>query len=153
MRTLAASLTIAFAALLFTSTANAQTQTQPSCFELSRDGRSFSRTPERLCISQDGASNHYTIRLQTGITPVDVAVFHLDLTERVRCADCNRDVYSIANPSNSVLNELAIRFNGTRVLNTGAESGTVRVGATTFHYRRVASAPATQPPPPSPAAS
>lgn len=151
-------LVLSFAAFLSitaltAANASAQTQSQPACFELSRDGQAFSRTPERLCIWQNGTSNRYTIRLQTGMTPSDVVVFNFDLTERVRSADRNRDVFSLSNPSNSIFNELAIRFDGTRNVSAGTETGTVRVGSTTFHYRKVAHPSAAPPPAVAPSAT
>lgn len=111
------------------------TPAAPTCFQLSPDGQMWSKTPERLCIAS-GFKN-VEIKLQTGMpTPTDVAVFRFDLKTRVKCADCNKDVFALTNPENSVFNALAITFDGKRDLKTGAESGTVTVGATKFFYRR-----------------
>ena len=111
--------------------------TAPACYELSADGKAWSRTPELLCV--DGKDKAATITLKTGMppNPTEVAVFHLDLTARVRCIDCNKDVYGLANPSNSVFNALSIRFDGKRDLKAGTETGAVSIGKTKFRYRLV----------------
>jgi hypothetical protein len=64
----------------------------------------------------------------------EVARFSLRLLERVKCIDCNRDLFGIDNPSNSIFNELQVRFDGNRDLASGRELGTVAVGSTTFFY-------------------
>jgi hypothetical protein len=114
-------------------------QAAEQCYELSVDGKSFSRTPEVLCVAQvkDKDAAH-TLTFRTGLAPVDVVVLHLDLTSAVRCGPtCNRNVYSLANPSNSVLNALTVAFDGKRDVAMGLEQGTVKVGKTVFHYREV----------------
>lgn len=107
-----------------------------SCFELSRDGKLWSRTPEQLCIG--AGDKAVAIKLTTGMpTPQTVATFTLDLTARARCIDCNKDVFSLSNPENSVFNQLAIKFNGKRDAKApGKESGTLTIGATKFFYRK-----------------
>ncbi len=100
------------------------------------DSKTWSKTPERMCIVLvDKAA---TITLTTGMppSPTQVAVFHLELTSRMRCADCNQDVFSVGNPTNSVFNTLQIRFAGKRDVGAGTEHGTVTIGATKLHYRR-----------------
>ena len=57
-----------------------------SCFELSSDGKLWSRTPEVLCISpapKTGTS--YTLSLRTGIpgSQIEIATYHFDLLKRV----------------------------------------------------------------------
>lgn len=129
-------------ALAFTSAAHAQTSTAratTNCFELSTNGTAWSRTPERLCIENTPGSPLYILRFQSGMPANDVFVARLNLLERVRCIDCNQDRFGLANPSNSVLNALTVVFDGHRTGVNGAETGTVRVGSTTFHYRRSAS--------------
>ena len=108
----------------------------PACFELSVDSKAWSKTPERMCIVL--ADKAATITLTTGMpaNPTQVAVFHMDLTSRMRCADCNQDVFSVSNPTNSVFNTLRIRFAGKRDVQAGTEHGTVTIGATKLHYRR-----------------
>jgi hypothetical protein len=107
----------------------------PTCFELSKDGKLWSRTPERMCVGH--GDKNVEIKLQTGMpTPIDVAVFHLDLKTRSRCLDCNKDVYALLNPENSVMNELAITFDGKRDAKTLAETGTLTIGKTKFFYRK-----------------
>lgn len=111
--------------------------TTPACYELTAPGKAWSRTPELLCV--DGKDKAATITLKTGMppNPTEVAVFHLDLTGRVRCIDCNKDVYSLANPSNSVFNALQISFDGKRDVKAGTETGTLSIGKTKFKYRLV----------------
>jgi hypothetical protein len=85
-----------------------------TCFELSLDGSTWSKTPERLCVaSRVGGAD---IRLESGmsIAAKPIAVFHLELTRRAKCIDCNKDRYALTNPSNSVFNALEIVFDGER---------------------------------------
>ncbi|MDB4954160.1 MAG: hypothetical protein JWO36_1729 [Myxococcales bacterium] len=105
------------------------------CFQLSADGKAWSKTPELLCVGQGDKA--VEIKLTAGIPLVDVAVFHLDLKSRVRCSDCNKDEFALTNPSNSVFNQLAIKFDGKRDVTAGTETGTVSIGRTSFHYRRM----------------
>lgn len=108
----------------------------PTCFELSKDGKAWSKTTEQLCIG--AGDKAVEIKLQTGMpSPQTVATFTLDLTARARCIDCNKDVFSLSNPSNSVFNQLSIKFDGKRTAKSPAvESGTVLIGATKFFYRK-----------------
>lgn len=106
-----------------------------TCFQLSRDGKAWSRTPERLCIGP-GTTN-VEIKLQTGMpTATDVATFRFDLKTRAKCIDCNKDVFALLNPENSVFNTLAITFDGKRDVKAGTEAGTLTIGKTKFFYRR-----------------
>jgi hypothetical protein len=109
----------------------------PACFELSPDGKAWSRTPELLCVGS--GDKNVAITLKTGMPPniAEVAVFHLDLTARVRCIDCNKDVFSLSNPTNSVFNALKISFDGKRDVKAGTETGAVSIGKTKFRYRAV----------------
>ena len=108
----------------------------PSCFELSPNGKTWSRTPERLCIGS--GDKNVEIKMTTGMpTPTEVAVFHLDLKSRARCIDCNKDVYALLNPENSVFNTLAISFTGKRDVKAGTETGTLMIGKNKFFYRKV----------------
>lgn len=108
----------------------------PTCFELSKDGKLWSRTPEMLCVGSGDKA--VEIKLTTGMpTPTTVATFTLDLKTRVKCIDCNKDVFALTNPENSVFNQLSITFNGKRnAKNPGTESGTVTIGKTKFYYRK-----------------
>lgn len=139
--------TVAILASLFLATAAAadapvsrhKPATPPSsetCFELSADGNAWSKTPEVLCVG--AGSKHVVLSLLTGLPTgrATVATFHLDLTSRVKCAECNQDQFALANPSNSVFNALAIKFEGKRDLQAGTETGVVSIGSTSFHYRR-----------------
>ncbi|CAN5604599.1 hypothetical protein BH11MYX1_BH11MYX1_08030 [soil metagenome] len=111
--------------------------TGPVCYELSATGKEWGKTPELLCVATTDKAATLTFKTGMPPAPTEVAVFHLDLTARVRCIDCNKDVFSLANPSNSVLNALQVSFNGKRDVKAGTEIGTVAVGKTTFHYRLV----------------
>jgi hypothetical protein len=110
--------------------------TGPTCFELSKDGKAWSRTPEQLCVGTGDKA--VEIKLQTGMpTATTVATFTLDLKTRAKCIDCNKDVFALTNPENSVFNQLSITFNGKRdVKNPGTESGTLTIGKTKFFYRK-----------------
>lgn len=107
-----------------------------TCFELSKDGKLWSRTPERLCIG--AGDRNVEIKLQTGLppSPTDVATFRLDLKTRAKCLDCNKDVFALTNPENSVFNALSITFNGKRDVKAGTETGTLSIGKTKFFYRK-----------------
>jgi hypothetical protein len=108
----------------------------PTCFELSKDGKLWSRTPEQLCVGTGDKA--VEIKLQTGMpTATTVASFTLDRTVRAKCIDCNKDVYALSNPENSVFNQLAITFNGKRDPKApGTETGTLTIGKTKFFYRK-----------------
>jgi len=108
----------------------------PTCFELSKDGKLWSRTPEQLCVGTGDKA--VEIKLQTGMpTATTVASFTLDLKTRAKCIDCNKDVFALTNPENSVFNQLAITFNGKRDPKApGTESGTLTIGKTKFFYRK-----------------
>lgn len=107
------------------------------CFQLSHSKDTWSKTPETMCISNKADSNDYTVTLKSGLlfNEVVVATFNLNLIERVKCLDCNQDLYGILNPSNSVFNSLSIQFDGQRDIFTMKEEGTVSVGANKFYYR------------------
>jgi hypothetical protein len=108
----------------------------PTCFELSKDGKLWSRTPEQLCVGTGDKA--IEIKLTTGMpTATTVASFTLDRTVRAKCIDCNKDVYALSNPENSVFNQLAITFNGKRDPKApGTETGTLTIGKTKFFYRK-----------------
>jgi hypothetical protein len=124
------------------------------CFELSRDGKTWSKTPERLCVAPDphpkNAGRH-VLTLATGIAgaEAELATFRFDLTKRVKCLDCNKDEFGVANPENSIGNQLRIVFNGKRDPKTMAERGRLTIGKTRFHYRSYppAAAPPAKPAP------
>jgi hypothetical protein len=116
---------------------SAAVQAAPKCYQLSVDGEVFSRTPEVLCVDDGAGHSAATITLETGIVRRTIATFQLDLLERARCIDCNADRFGLLNPSNSILNELSIKFNGQRSLGAddASETGTLTIGANAFHYR------------------
>jgi hypothetical protein len=116
-------------------TADATAAPATTCFELSKDGKSWSRTPELLCVGS--GDKNVEITLKTGLpTPIEVATFHFDLKSRVRCIDCNKDEFALTNAENSIFNTLAIKFDGKRDVKAGTETGSVSIGKTSFHYRR-----------------
>jgi hypothetical protein len=108
---------------------------KPICYELSSDGKAWSKTPEVMCVALTGRTA--TITLESGMPPdpTQVAVFKLDLKSRVRCLDCNKDVFALSNPSSSVFNALQISFDGRRDVTRGSEQGTVSIGKNRFRYR------------------
>lgn len=121
-----------------------------TCFEVSADGKAWSKTPELLCVANVKDAD-YTLSLKTGLPGAqqEVLTLHLNLLNRVRCVDCNKDVFGIANPTNSIANAFQVKFDGTRVGRAMAESGTVTIGATKLFYRGQTKAPT--PPPTKPA--
>ncbi len=120
-----------------------------TCFEVSSTGKTWSRTPEMLCLSNVKDSD-YTLALRTGIpgSQQEVLTLHFNLITRAKCIDCNKDVFGLANPTNSVANTLQVTFDGRRDIKTMEEKGTVKIGATRLFYRGKARAtsPATVPP-------
>ena len=118
-------------------TAAVPVPTAPACFELSPDGKAWSKTPEVMCV--DIGDKNVAITLKSGMppTPTEVAVFHLNVKSRVNCLDCNKDVFALTNPSSSVFNALEISFDGKRDLKAGTESGSVSIGKTKLFYRRL----------------
>lgn len=120
-------------ALILTQTVFAQ----EVCYQITANKDFWSRTPEMLCVMGDVQDDKYTITLKTGLSMYEqvFATFNVNLLQRIRCADCNKDLFGLANPSNSAFNELSIRFDGTRNLTARSEQGLVFVGANKFFYR------------------
>lgn len=117
-------------------------QIRTVCFELSRDGVFFSRTPEKFCVEEKKQSGAIIpIKVVLGLDEMGrfrkVAEFDLELLQRAKCMDCNQDVYGISNPSNTLFNELVIKFDGTRSVFDGNESGSVSIGTMVFKYRSI----------------
>jgi hypothetical protein len=111
-----------------------------TCYQVSAHEGVWSRTPELLCIREaDNVANEYEIALKQGLgfggMQKTVATFNFALVSAVRCADCNKNVFGLLNPSNSSFNALSIRFDGTRDVQTGREQGTVKIGETQLFYR------------------
>lgn len=112
---------------------------EESCYRLSRDGHSWSRTPELLCIkSMDGEDQKFEITLKSGLPGNQevFATFNYGLISRARCPEHNQDVYGVLNPENSIFNMLSIQFGGERQLRSGTESGTIKIGTVTFNYKK-----------------
>lgn len=113
-----------------------------TCYQLSRDGKAWSKTPESICVSTRDESENVMITLKTGLTWEEktVATFNLELIESLRCGpNCNGNIYGLSNPSNSLFNELKISFNGLITKNSSGqevESGTVDIGKNRFFYMR-----------------
>ncbi|MEO5970470.1 MAG: hypothetical protein ABIQ95_11135 [Bdellovibrionia bacterium] len=108
------------------------------CYQVSSDGKAWSRTSETLCVSTtDFQTNQVEIVLKSGLSFAQqtIATFNYNLLSSARCMDCNQNVYGIANPSNSIFNAFSIRFDGTRNMQTGSESGVVQIGDTKLYYR------------------
>lgn len=116
------------------------------CYDLSRDGKAWSKTPETLCVTEETlvTTNGLTatITLKTGMPEINektVAVFNYGLLSRARCFDCNEDVFGVLNPENSLFNTLQISFEGKREFKAGyngcVESGTLKIGETQFYYK------------------
>jgi hypothetical protein len=114
-----------------------------SCYQLSTDGKAWSKTPELLCVSNIKGAD-YTLTVKSGLAGMaqELVTMRLSLVNRVKCLDCNQDVFGVASPSNSVANALAVKFNGKRDIKTTAETGTVTIGNAKLHYRSVPSATA-----------
>jgi len=117
------------------------------CFELAADER-FAGQTTSMCIVEAAMPRATVTLSERGAT---VARFELELYSRVRCPDCNRDVFGPPSPSG--LDILQVRFDGTS--SRGVESGSVTIGAKRFAYRSQApgAAPPAGPPPPAAAAA
>jgi hypothetical protein len=120
------------AVLLSSSTAFAT-----ECYQLSTQKDIWSKTPELLCVDSDIQKNEFTLTLKSGLpfAQKTVATFNLNLLARVKCMDCNQDLFGLSDPSNSTFNALSIQFDGARDLSTMKEEGTVSIGAMRFYYR------------------
>ena len=107
------------------------------CYQVSTYQDSWSKTPELLCVNEDTENNIAAITLKSGLAfnQQTVATFNLNLLLRAKCLGCNKDVFGLANPSNSSFNDLSIKFDGTIDVASMKEEGTVSIGATTFYYR------------------
>ncbi|HEY3355761.1 MAG TPA: hypothetical protein VGQ83_21090 [Polyangia bacterium] len=128
-------LCLAVTCVTLAAAAPAHAQGKEYCFQLSLDGKAWSRTPELLCVAPATGQEH-VITLRTGLKRDEVARFNFALLSRARCIDCNRDVFGPAGPANSVFNTLKIVFDGKRDANKPSnESGTVSIGKTTLFYR------------------
>ena len=123
---------ILMSAFCFSVAASGQT-----CFQLSKDGTAFAKTPELLCMEEVGdAKDSFT--LETGLFAREVHVsYQLDLISQAECLACRVSSYAIRNPSNSTYSESAqISFNGKVNIWDGAkESGTVTVAGKKYFYR------------------
>ncbi len=115
---------------------------QRSCYQLSADGKAWSKTPEALCVEhlENGKS---LITLESGL-PGSVTEISRYLLKRT-AGIIGSYQYTVEDPAieNSVFNELsvrlnnalAVRFKGYRDEETSLESGTLTVGPVRFHYR------------------
>jgi hypothetical protein len=128
-------------ALILVSLLAAPAFASERCFELSRRP-AFDRLAGVLCVDDD-ALPRATVTLKSTDT---VATLKLELTERVRCLDCNRDVFA---PASRDFDFLAVRFDGKR--SDGLESGTVSIGRERLFYRSARASAVVEAPPPPPA--
>ncbi|MBF0362842.1 MAG: hypothetical protein HQK49_17620 [Oligoflexia bacterium] len=114
---------ISLSSSVFASTQNER------CYQLSRDGVSFSKTPEELCVGDS------LISLRTGLyKKQNIVQFNMKLVRTAKCMDCTHDMYAVTNPSNSIFNELSIKIDGDRDFKTGIESGKISIGKNEFFY-------------------
>lgn len=127
---------ILFTVALLLGSIVASADQKQTCFQLGTAQGAFSQTPDVLCIVSPTAQNApYFINLSTGKDVV--AQYKMTIVQRARCADCNMDIYAVANRANSALGALTIRFNGKRDWETMQETGEVSIGGTVFRYIRL----------------
>jgi hypothetical protein len=108
------------------------------CYELSTDGKSYSRTPQFLCVIETGSE--ITASLRVGIPLVEVLTGKFTLSGRVRCLDCRKDILTLAVPTGTILPSFAIVFDGKRPPEKGTgqlgpEQGTVKIAGKKYFYR------------------
>lgn len=131
-----------FAIALLLTTLIAAGPAFADCFQLSRNGKEWAKTEEQLCVvGNDGGDFSITLQLLEVGKPRVLAQFTMDRLSAARCIDCNQDTYGVANPSNTLFNDLKIQFKGKRdsAMN---ETGRVTIGRNKFHYRIKRTAPA-----------
>ena len=111
-------------------------QSEEFCYTVSTSPDFESKTPELLCLAGDIETNEFTISLKTGLpwSQKTVAIFNFNFLSGVKCIDCNKNVFGVANPENSTFNTLSIAFDGTRDMKTMKEKGTVTIGKTKLFY-------------------
>lgn len=127
--------------LVFAMSAFASAQGE-TCYQLSRSQDRVSRTPELLCVEKADSNlpSPYLLTLRTGLGGERVvATFNYDLIFAARCIDCNKNVFGIANPENSIFNAISITFDGKREFRNGSreEKGTILIGQERFSYRQL----------------
>ncbi|HEU0035224.1 MAG TPA: hypothetical protein VFQ53_31580 [Kofleriaceae bacterium] len=134
-------------AALFLIVTTSAAYADSTCFQLSADGKTWSKTPEVLCVSQV-KDRTYTLAMKTGMpgSEQEVLTMHLDLITRAKCIDCNKDVFGIANPTNSIANALQVKFDGKRD-KAMAETGSLTIGKTKLFYRSLPTAAPASPKP------
>ena len=122
------------------------------CYQVSQNPKSWSRTPELLCLTVLGPNrsnlpNSETlpdrdveITLKTGLRQEIVAQFNLMLKgeSRPTCFPTTRNQsrFVVGSATNSVWNALTIQFNGSINPASRDETGTVTIGANKFYYKR-----------------
>lgn len=112
-------------------------QSQETCYQLSKNGDEWSRTPELICIDPATSESTHKITLTTGLDRQVVATFDYSLLSTASSPLRNQHLYGIKNPSNSVFNSIAILFIGQIDPQTGNESGILKMGKTIFFYRSI----------------
>ncbi len=106
------------------------------CYELSKDGTSWPRESQQLCIKT--AEGGTTARFQL-MVPGNARVLgsvSLTVTARARCIDCNKTTYTVDAPPGPLA--LTIVFDGKRP-NGQPETGTVTLFGEKLSYRSVGS--------------
>jgi hypothetical protein len=103
------------------------------CYELSRDGKTWPKEPQQLCIKGDRGTVTGRLQLVLPTGPRVVSTFDLSLSARARCSDCNKDAYTLDVPAGSPL-ALGIAFHGKRDP-SGSQKGTVNVFGKKLSYR------------------
>ena len=123
---------ILFTALFIGSLTQAKT-----CYQLSKDGLSFSRTPQLLCINTKsdafGESYEASLEIQNPSAVSKVATYFFSKLVMAKCYGCNMNKYS--NTTESLINDITqISFDGS--YNDLGESGVVKIGTKTLYYLR-----------------
>jgi hypothetical protein len=110
------------------------------CYQVTAKKNLWSRSPELLCVNESQNSSQATITLKiSNISETKViASYNLDLYQRVRCMECNQDIFKVTNPENTSFADITtIKFDGAlEIINDAAvETGTVKIGSKKLYYR------------------
>jgi hypothetical protein len=110
-----------------------------ACYELSHSPDAWSRTPELICVDKNSGKARITLLVKEMGGSRLVAEFRLDLLRYCNDPEANRDVFGLADPSNSAFNALEISFEGSRVFAMDGgpwhEYGILSIGNNRFFYR------------------
>lgn len=128
--------TLLLSSFLLAIQVKAETPSNAICYQLSSRPDAWSRTAELACFERinDNGLTKITLAIdEMGLRKV-IGQFELDYLSGVKCIECIKDTYGIANPSNSVFNKLSVIVDGTRDL-TGNSQGTIKFGDTVFYFK------------------